>query len=196
MTTLAEVNRISSRGLTAVLNGEKLYSDWTREAMIEEVLHIKARNQPCPNINYDRLEEIPEEILRSVLLKKSSWHHVNCRPEWFYTVDEQWVRTMRNIDIRYMENDAAWFEDIENKPRLAEFRLYTWKVSLSGHQYCKRLIRTGICYNGIAYFESGYRQAILKDRCEIVTVHTKTPKHLKPMYDSIRKKMRSFQVYC
>lgn len=196
MIMLDNVYTLSSRGLKAIFMGEKLYDDWSKEELVSEVMRIKARNLPCPNIDYDRLEALPAEILRRVLLKKSSWHHVNRKPEWFYVPDEKWIIGMNGRDIHYMENDASWMEDIENKPRLADFRIPDWRVSDSGREYCRYKLVTGVCYNGIAYFENGYRKEIGKDRCEMVKVYAPVPKHLRKKYDAIRRRMRSFEIYC
>lgn len=196
MVKLAEVNYISRRGRAAMDNGEKLFLEWTKEQIIAEVLRIKMVNQPCPAVDYDYLLDLPEYILREMLLKRVSWHHVDGKPEWFYIPNEPWIINMDYASIEDMANDADRFLSIENKPKMADFQISQWKESTTMHQYCKHIIRSGILYNGIAYFENGERKEVIKDSCEVVKVFDKTPNSRRTQFNIIRKKMRQYQIYC
>jgi len=196
MVTQSDINNMSLRGREALGNGENLFLGWTKEKLIKEVNRIKTMNYPCPSVDLEAMANIPEDILRNVLLTQSSWHHVDGKPEWFYIVDEEWVTRMNSYDIENMIADAEMFEAIKNKPKLADFRIYIWKLSTTDHQYCKTAIRPGILFNDIAYFENGKYQVVCKDECEIEEIYVKAPRQRRTQFDNIRRKMRQYNIYC
>lgn len=67
---------MSNNAVTAYENGEKPKSKWSKAAILQE---IKENDSGAFTCSIDVLQKMPINLLRDVLLLKTSWHHTSSR---------------------------------------------------------------------------------------------------------------------
>lgn len=187
---MTQIYNMSTNARIAFEQGERVYDQWTKADIIADIHAILAENCLLPPDNIDKLNQVTEKVLREYMLKKSSWHHVNNQPVWFYTVDSRLVCSLSRKDVCRMLNMVRARETGRNKPKLAIVKRSRW-TEKNGHQFTKSNTAKAVVYNDCAYFENGKKADLRPGRCAVVKECGPIVKENRAVFEKILKHMRT-----
>lgn len=115
---------MSNNAVAAYESGEKPLSQWTKGDIISEVEKISKET----DLKFDiaNLKKVPSSMLKSICLKKTSWHHTSeyYNRTNFYSVDVNFIEALTDKDIK-----SYWERAKEDKANTKEPAAEKWECS-------------------------------------------------------------------
>lgn len=136
---------MSNNAVAAYENGEKPFSKWTKQDIIEEIEKLLKKNELSLNCSIEKLRKAPVKVLRNLCLSYSSWHHTSnhYNKTDFYSLDTS--------EIEKITNKTLDEEIFENKSKIAENQVEEkWKCAFlewggtRKHPVAKEITEVGI----------------------------------------------------
>ncbi len=184
-------NSMSDRASVEIVNGSHLYAFFTKQYILEEIERILNEN-PEQNMPFSlkRLEGVSEVTLKKMYLRKSSWHHVNFKPTWFYKISYELIfnRTWEEV----LEEELFWnyFHTFHNKPTLVKLQYYHWITKADKTQMSMKRVVTGVAYKGLIYTSFGEVFDPIKSDVIIYEIKKTLNKPEKKLFQTILTTMR------
>lgn len=183
MTTNKKNTYFSYNGRQALSNGEKTLKMWDRRTMLQVL------QQTYKRYKADDWTMISTKVMQQKLLRKSSWHHINGKPVWFYTMEPE--RVTHDLILTMQRLSAAQTQK-ECKPTLAKVNRTVWKWSQNNeHQYAVKKSQMAVVYHGYAYFENGKSAKVERGKCEVAHSCGKIVKDKRILFEKIVHQMRT-----
>lgn len=175
-------NSMSKRAQEAYKNGEKPWSKWTKKDIVEKV-EEKTKNAELINL----VKTCNTDVLRTVLLFNSSWHHSSPRYNQtiFFVVKNFELEGEEKIIIdlqRVKAEDKKKREEAKkNKQIEAEnitcYRAYVkYKLSNTTSSWYNREV--GIIQGNWCYLQDGHRRSLKSKYFEVLERYEDLPKDL------------------
>lgn len=178
---------VSYNGRQAIANGEKTLQMWNRKTMLEEVK--KALQEQNIKYDYEQWKEISTDVMHDHFLTRSSWHHINGKPVWFYQIDTD---GLNEFAFRQMLTESKVQAQKQEKPKLMKVKRTIWKWSQNNeHQYATQKSQVAVVYHGRAYFENGKSSKIERGKCEVGKSCGAIVKENRVVFERIVHQMRS-----
>ncbi len=113
--------KMSNRAVEAYKQGEKPLSKWTKSTILSAIEEYKKEsNDPTVHLFYGvfyELSKVKVGVLKSHLLRKSSWHHTSkfCNCTDFYSIDFDLIDSLELKTVKEWQQETVAKEEVKEQ---------------------------------------------------------------------------------
>ena len=146
---------MSNNAVAAYEQGERPWSRWTKQMMVEEIRQVEETSLACPAAV---ICSASLEVLRRLLLTKSSWHHTskNFNKTNFYIFDRTKLRKLTKERLEHGKEQVRQEQTTEERWLCSYF---VWSGSRD-HLIRKEVVAEGIIRGNWFYLADGHKKKV------------------------------------
>ena len=150
---------MSNNAVAAYKNGEKPWTKWTKNDILNEISNLKLK------ASINDFKNMPLKLLREECLYYSSWHHTSSyyQKTDFYSINQEYISELTTEKIN---EKIKLFKEREIEEKLRKEKIETWKCEFlewSGtrkHPKATKHVEIGKVKGNYFYRENGTKKNI------------------------------------